>query len=80
MRTRISGNKAKSSLSLKYGLFLKDCSLKRGGARERGSLQAHKEGVPVPFMFGDLAPTAFGESSCKFGRGPHLLFENIRPS
>lgn len=52
---------------------------KRGGARERGSLQAHKEGVPVPFMFGDLAPTAFGESSCKFERGPHLLFGNIRP-
>lgn len=34
----------------------------------------------MPFMFGDLAPTAFGESSCKFGRGPHLLFGNIRPS
>ncbi len=33
----------------------------------------------MPFMFGDLAPTAFGESSCKFGRGPHLLFGNIRP-
>lgn len=60
----------------RYGVWriLLKSTLKRGGARERGSLQAHKEGVPVPFMFGDLAPTAFGESSCKFGRGPHLLF------
>lgn len=64
---------ANSGIFRESNIYL-NCDQKRGGAREKGSLQAHKEGVPVPFMFGDLAPTAFGESSCKFGRGPHLLF------
>ena len=42
-------------------VFSKKALKKEEGPFERGSQQAHKEGVPVPCLFGDMAPTASWE-------------------
>ena len=54
-------------------------TLKRGGARERGSLQAHKEGVPVPFYLGIWHRLLLGKAVANLG-GDHICCSEIYDS